>query len=164
MQRAEWNHEGQGGGRGVVQPQAEEVLGTEQDFERAESGALEKWTHVSKTPGDGLQSALLAGQRGTCLAFNPKVGGGVCTTSFPGLKVLAPSRGPAYSQRSDSAYQIDANNLTKQGNFHYREEKSLPFTGDVARARHCAKHFTYISSHNPLRTLKRWVLLLFPSC
>ena len=35
---------------------------------------------------------------------------------------------------------------------HHREQKPLPLTEDGARARHQAKHFTYIISRNPLRT------------
>lgn len=94
-----------------VQPQAEEVLGAEEGSERADQGALEKWSKSSRTPGDGLQSAP-----GVLLGLPHRGRGqGLHTTSFPGLKLLAPSRGPAYSQYSDSVYQIDANNLTQQG-------------------------------------------------
>ena len=51
----------------------------------------------------------------TCLLFYPQGRQGVCTTSFLGQKVLAASRGPTDSQRSDYIDQIDANNLTQEG-------------------------------------------------
>ena len=51
----------------------------------------------------------------TCLFSYPRGKQGVCTISFPGQIILAASRGPVDSQRSDCIDQTDANNLTQQG-------------------------------------------------
>ena len=82
IQRAEWKQRGARRRERCGPAPGRPGSGAEEDFERAEPGALERWTEVSRTLRDGLRSALgqwwreVCGKDGLACCSTPRVGKG----------------------------------------------------------------------------------------
>lgn len=160
IQRAEWKQRGAGRRERCGPAPGRPGFGAEEDFERAEPGALEKWTELSRTLRDGLRSALgwwwgeVCGKDG--LACSPTPGESRRSALFHSWARSSQQQAEGLQTASAQTISTKLMQITspsKAGrDCHHREQKLLPLTEDGACARHQAKHFTYIISRNPLRT------------